>query len=295
MLMNSLFIRYFLSALLVIFLASCDEETPASENMGDGEPSLPELEDKDIIWPLARNDDIDADEIHSPYGPRYIGQYDFHAGADFPADIGTPVYTIMEGRVAEVRNWDGQSSGPGNAVLVHHDDGKSTSYLHLSSISVEEGDNLEIGDRVGSSGETGANWPHLHLGYFKDLPGNNVDERESRNPLEILPHDPVSSIEADFSDEGTVVVTVPAHYMSIRKVELHDTDGETRAADYYDIVAKGWDPRKDQQQFGITFDATRPDDDGYFELTLSVNPDTFELERIVVTDLWDDVLVDERR
>ena len=65
----------------------------------------------------------------------------------------------------------------GNAVVVDHGYGLMTIYGHLSSIGVTEGQNVERGDTIGRTGETGlAGGDHLH--YCTLLAGLPVDPIE---------------------------------------------------------------------------------------------------------------------
>jgi murein DD-endopeptidase MepM/ murein hydrolase activator NlpD len=65
----------------------------------------------------------------------------------------------------------------GNAVVIDHGYGLMSLYGHLSSIDVNEGQNVERGDEIGRSGATGlAGGDHLHFTMM--LQGLPVDSRE---------------------------------------------------------------------------------------------------------------------
>jgi len=83
-----------------------------------------------------------------------------HAGVDIPAPEGTPVKASVNGVVT----FAGNRSGYGNMVEIDHQDGYSTRYAHLSSISVQAGKKVRAGAKIGEVGETGlATGPHLHF------------------------------------------------------------------------------------------------------------------------------------
>jgi hypothetical protein len=272
--------------------AGCDASSdPVDPPNGTTDPprSFPPL-----IWPLATTDSVDADSVHSPYGPRWIGRYDFHAGIDLPAARGTPVHAVMAGTVAQVRTWDGSSTGAGNAVLVHHAGSVSTSYLHLHDMRVKEGQVVHPGDVIGTVGSTGATYPHLHFGYMQGLSGNSVDERRSRNPLELFPHTRPSALGAiSFDGPATVTLTVPLQSMTITSITLQG-DSRERVVDYYAIVAKGFEPRKDPVQDSVRIQAGSPQG-GEFELTLRLEPADFVIRRVAVVDIHGATLADRTR
>jgi murein DD-endopeptidase MepM/ murein hydrolase activator NlpD len=86
----------------------------------------------------------------------------FHSGMDLVAEMGTPVLSVGQGIVA----FAGQRGSYGNAVVVNHPSGKQTRYAHLSEITVEVGQQLQLGDVVGKVGQTGKPdmaQPHLHF------------------------------------------------------------------------------------------------------------------------------------
>jgi murein DD-endopeptidase MepM/ murein hydrolase activator NlpD len=248
-----------------------------------------------LVWPLSRSEGVDADSVHAPYGPRALpSRYDFHAGIDLPAPRGTRANAVLPGRVVEVRHWNGTSSGAGNAVLLAHDGGVHTNYLHLDEIQVVVGQQLHAGDRVGTVGSTGATYPHLHLGYFVGLQGTSGDERLSRNPLELLPTAGMQGQGSVFQGD-TIHFDLPLRGMTVRKVILEgsspDAPGGTGRLefDYYAVVARGATPRHEQEQFGVHVDAGRPAE-GRFELTVHPADPEFRVERARLVGIRGDTL-----
>ena len=74
-----------------------------------------------------------------------------------------------EGVVAGVGNTDQSCNGVsyGKWALIKHTNNLSTLYAHLSIIKVSGGQQVETGQLVGYSGDTGyATGPHLHFGVF---------------------------------------------------------------------------------------------------------------------------------
>lgn len=100
----------------------------------------------------------------SPFGRmrRYSdGRVSHHLGTDLAAVTGTPVHAPLAGVVAAA----GWQHLFGNAVILHHGQGLTTSYGHLSRIDVQEGVLMEAGRVVGAVGSTGqSTGPHLHWG-----------------------------------------------------------------------------------------------------------------------------------
>jgi len=84
-----------------------------------------------------------------------------HAGVDFPAAAGTPVYASQAGKVVLAE----ELYYSGNTVVIDHGYGIYTLYAHLSEIAVHAGDNVEAGADIGKVGATGrVTGPHLHWG-----------------------------------------------------------------------------------------------------------------------------------
>ena len=83
----------------------------------------------------------------------------FHHGTDFPRDEGTPVVAANSGRVA----FAGALPQRGTSVMIDHGAGVFSGYHHLASTTVQEGQPVAMGERIGSVGATGiVTGPHLH-------------------------------------------------------------------------------------------------------------------------------------
>ena len=114
--------------------------------------------------------------VSSGYGYRrdpVYGSTKFHAGLDFAADTGTPVFATADGKV-EVAD---RKSGYGNCVDIAHGYNYLTRYAHLSEILVKEGQQVHRGEIVGKVGSSGkSTGPHLHYEVrFKEEPQNPVN------------------------------------------------------------------------------------------------------------------------
>lgn len=111
--------------------------------------------------------------ISSEYGWRknpVTGVNKFHAGTDFAAPGGTPIYAAASGYV-QVAGWS--SGGYGNYVIIYHgkmSDGNtySTLYAHMRSVATSAGKYVKQGELIGYVGTTGnSTGNHLHLEVWK--------------------------------------------------------------------------------------------------------------------------------
>lgn len=85
-------------------------------------------------------------------------------GVDFGAHIGTPIYAALGGVVTLIRGGDAWNGGYGNYIVIKHSNGTQTLYAHLSSIGVNQGQNVDKGQTIGKSGNSGqSTGPHLHF------------------------------------------------------------------------------------------------------------------------------------
>ncbi|WP_243140500.1 murein hydrolase activator EnvC family protein [Faecalibacterium prausnitzii] len=111
--------------------------------------------------------------ISSEYGWRknpVTGVNKLHAGTDFAAPGGTPIYAAASGYV-QVAGWS--SGGYGNYVIIYHgkmSDGNqySTLYGHMRSVATSAGKYVQQGEIIGYVGSTGnSTGNHLHLEVWK--------------------------------------------------------------------------------------------------------------------------------
>lgn len=90
----------------------------------------------------------------------------FHAGMDFTAPRGTPIYATGNGKVARA---DNSAKGYGNHVRIDHGYGYVTLYAHMSKILVRIGQKVKRGDIIGLVGNTGKSvGPHCHYEVRKN-------------------------------------------------------------------------------------------------------------------------------
>ena len=83
-----------------------------------------------------------------------------HAGIDFSAPRGTPVYATGAGTVKEVKH---KRAGYGKMIRIDHGYGYQTLYAHLSKFNVKRGGKVKRGEHIGFVGNTGKSTsPHLH-------------------------------------------------------------------------------------------------------------------------------------
>ena len=111
--------------------------------------------------------------ISSEYGWRknpVTGVNKLHAGTDFAAPGGTPIYAAASGYV-QVAGW--ASGGYGTDVIIYHgkmSDGNqySTLYGHMRSVATSAGKYVQQGEIIGYVGSTGnSTGNHLHLEVWK--------------------------------------------------------------------------------------------------------------------------------
>ncbi|WNS41242.1 M23 family metallopeptidase [Paenibacillus sp. MMS20-IR301] len=117
-----------------------------------------------VIWPTG------SKVITSSFGYRsdpFKGVSAYHSGIDIAGSIGDPVYAAMGGVVTSAD----QMGARGKYIIIKHDNGLETWYMHLNSMNVSPGETVGKGEQIGTLGNTGrSTGPHLH---FQIVKGNN--------------------------------------------------------------------------------------------------------------------------
>ncbi|MFG6136467.1 peptidoglycan DD-metalloendopeptidase family protein [Halomonas sp. B23F22_10] len=98
------------------------------------------------------------------------GRISPHKGTDFAMPSGTPVDAPADGRVELV----GNHPLAGRYIVIRHDNGYKTRYLHLSKPLVSRGERVTRGERIALSGNTGRS-TGAHLHYEVMVNNNQVD------------------------------------------------------------------------------------------------------------------------
>lgn len=148
------------------------------------------------IQPVANKD---LKRLASGYGMRMhpvLKVPKLHKGADFSANVGTPIYATGDGRV----KLSGRHGGYGNTVIINHGYGYETLYAHMSRIKVKRGQRVKRGDVIGYVGNSGlSTGPHLHYEIHKDG----------------KPIDPVSYFYQDVSPDEFKILLEKSQQMSV--------------------------------------------------------------------------------
>lgn len=125
--------------------------------------------------------------ITSPFGWRSMG---WHGGIDIASGQGTAVVAFAKGTVAKassnacVVGDRACNGGAGNYVAIDHHNGFFTRYLHLSKVTVFEGQKVRAGDKIGEEGNTGfSTGSHLH---FEIRQGDDLVSSKPTDPKPYL-------------------------------------------------------------------------------------------------------------
>ncbi|SFQ01706.1 M23 family metallopeptidase [Parafilimonas terrae] len=105
----------------------------------------------------------DLRHVASGFGTRIDPVYKvpkFHAGLDFAAPSGTPIYATADGTVTEAGY---NAGGYGNCVVINHGYGYETLYGHMYRVKAKRGQRVKRGEVIGYVGSTGkSTGPHCH-------------------------------------------------------------------------------------------------------------------------------------
>jgi murein DD-endopeptidase MepM/ murein hydrolase activator NlpD len=120
-------------------------------------------------WPL----DVQGFVTRGQVRPGVVDES--HPGIDIAVPLGTPVRASGGGSVSEA----GYNADYGLFVLLRHPSGYETMYGHMSRLIAAEGDQVQAGQVIGLSGNSGRSTaPHLHFEIRRDA--------KSIDPLELV-------------------------------------------------------------------------------------------------------------
>lgn len=113
---------------------------------------------------------LDGARLSSRFGNRkhpILGYTRLHAGVDFAAPTGTPIYAAGDGTVDVART----NGGYGKYIRIRHNGTYATAYAHLNGYArgVRQGKRVRQGQVIGYVGSTGrSTGPHLHYEIHRD-------------------------------------------------------------------------------------------------------------------------------
>lgn len=117
---------------------------------------------------------IDLERVASGFGYRIDPVYKtvkLHAGIDFTAPSGTPVYATAAG-IIETAGF--HAGGYGNHIIINHSYGYKTLYGHMVRLKKRMGQRVTRGEVIGWVGSTGkSTGPHCHYEVIKN--GHKID------------------------------------------------------------------------------------------------------------------------
>ncbi len=138
---------------------SYDDILEMAKNKSDMLASIPSIQ------PIANKD---LKRLASGFGMRMhplLKVMRMHAGCDFSAPQGTPIFATGNGKVTSAVF----SKTSGNMVKIDHGYGYETKYFHMSKFAVKRGQRVKRGDIIGYVGNTGlSKAPHCHYEVWKD-------------------------------------------------------------------------------------------------------------------------------
>jgi murein DD-endopeptidase MepM/ murein hydrolase activator NlpD len=106
---------------------------------------------------------VQTGNLGSQFGWRIdpiTGQSALHTGLDFPAEVGTSIYSAAGG-VVVVQEYHPQY---GNVTEIDHGNDLISRYAHASKVLVKKGDLVKRGQKIAEVGSTGrSTGPHLHF------------------------------------------------------------------------------------------------------------------------------------
>ncbi|MEL7117992.1 MAG: peptidoglycan DD-metalloendopeptidase family protein [Bacteroidota bacterium] len=176
---------YRLGAIQAVYVKSEEKEVYAFryENQGEVQyyDQLGRLLERSFL-----TSPISYAEISSPFNPNrkhpVTGEIKRHGGTDFAAPEGTPIKSVADGVVQDIK----YTVYGGNRISVVHDDIYTTTYLHLSAYAENMTPGVEVkqGQVIGYVGATGKNitGPHVCFRFKKGDQEVNPFSEDLKSP-----------------------------------------------------------------------------------------------------------------
>lgn len=128
-----------------------------------------------------------------------------HHGIDIMMPKWTPIPSLSEWEVEEVKEWDWETQDGWNVVVVKSETSKFWTvyfcYLHLESIKVKEWDKLQKWDEVWTCGDTwSSSQYHLHLQIDKENARFHPFYSNDSSDLDENTYDPLKVLQEDTED-----------------------------------------------------------------------------------------------
>ncbi len=145
-----------------VTVAANQENKKISSDPSKKLPTITARSSSKFAWPV-------RGKILSQYGAKSNGL--FNDGINISATKGTQVKAAENGVVAYAGN---EVKGMGNLIIVQHAGGWMTVYAHMDSLAVKRGTRVNVGQQIGTVGETGkVDVPQLHFEIRKGTKAYN--------------------------------------------------------------------------------------------------------------------------
>lgn len=152
-----------------------ETEEPVSLSKGTGEKGTSDNSSSQPTYASGFQLPLTSFTVSSRFGNREDptgSSGNFHAGIDLAAPGGTPIMAARAGNVVQ----SGFESGAGNYVIIQHDNGYYTYYMHMNAPGIAAGSTVSAGDVIGAVGTTGSSTGnHLHFGISTSVWGDYLD------------------------------------------------------------------------------------------------------------------------
>jgi murein DD-endopeptidase MepM/ murein hydrolase activator NlpD len=151
----------------------------------------------------------------SPFGWRthpLLHIKEFHAGVDWAAPMGTPIFAAGNGTIEEI----GPKGGYGKYVLMRHPDGYETAYGHMTAFArgLEVGSHVRQGQVIGFVGSTGIS-TGAHVHFEIHINGRFVNPMTIKLPRgRVLESSTLAEFERDRRQLDAMIENAPAAHVA---------------------------------------------------------------------------------